>query len=88
MLAGADPCAAQDLADEIIDAAKVNLHHRFCENADRFLCTAPLFTNSFYYDFLKTNPEVKEGAREKMIQAAKAVAGVSRLFPEGPPWPS
>ena len=81
MLAGADPCAAQDLADEIIDAAKVKLHHRF-------LCTVPLLTNSFYYDSVKTNPEIKEGAREKMIEAAKTVAGVSRFFLEGPLWPS
>ncbi|KNZ59640.1 hypothetical protein VP01_168g4 [Puccinia sorghi] len=50
LLAGADPCAAQDLADEIIDAAK-------------------------------TNPEIKEGAREKMIQAAKTVAGAEHNTP-------
>ncbi|POW16582.1 hypothetical protein PSHT_06615 [Puccinia striiformis] len=50
LLAGADPCAAQDLADKIIDAAK-------------------------------TNPKITEGARKKMIEAAKTLAGAEHNVP-------
>ncbi|KAI9608808.1 hypothetical protein H4Q26_004997 [Puccinia striiformis f. sp. tritici PST-130] len=50
----ADPCAAQDLADKIIDAAKVTpVAHLFADE-----------------------PEITEGARKKMIEAAKTLAGL------------